>query len=201
MKRKGAFYLLILVTGLWTTTACSQDLSRSRAEHLITDSQDFKSPLNMRLLVGSFWAGPDYYNKPAWLKTLEQNGVLTYRESGRTSLFQREAFIDLTPFGKDESKTWAVLNKDFNSKGMERLSAVLYSIPVAQRRFKQVTGIRLDPGGKGATVDYEFVWVPTSEKAFKGLVNPDALSEHAKFELYDDGWRLAPKDPRPEWAR
>jgi|HubBroStandDraft_6_1064221.scaffolds.fasta_scaffold225318_2 hypothetical protein len=196
-------YLLILVAG-WVSTGCSKDISRGRAGDLIANNQDFSSPYKVKLPVGDFWWDARTIDSidSNVMKKLEQNGVLTLRRSGKYSWVYTEVVVDLTPLGRDESKAWTIAQKDFHANGapcngksafcIPPSNAVLYSAVMAQRHLKQVTGIRLDPGGKEAAAEFEFVWLPTREKVSEGIVNPDVVFRgRADFQLYDDGWRLS----------
>jgi hypothetical protein len=203
--RRGRCFVPILLVVLGIVTSCSKDLSRSQAQDLITGNEDFSRPHTIEIPVGNLWwdsrsigsiESPD-------VRALEQSGVLTFRKSGRSSWIYIEIFSELTPLGKDVSKSWTLKQKDLNPGGVPcngttsfcapPSHADLYSVAVTRRQFKRVTGIRLDSGGKEATADFEFGWSPTDDgKVLKLNFTPDRVFPgHAAFQLYDDGWRLS----------
>jgi hypothetical protein len=213
---KATSYLLLLAAGLWMTTACAngKDLSRSQAQRLIVKDQQFNSPLTTDIPIGNFWwDARDIGSIDAKVKQFEDVGVLTYRKSGRSQWVYVERSVELTPLGKEAAKGWTIKQKDFGTGGTPcrpelvgtgafcrpPSNAVLNSVVYAQRRFKEITGIRVvDLGGRLAIADFDYELVPNPMiediiKRAKGdkSVGPTEWKGHADFELYDDGWRLS----------
>ena len=106
-KSSLVYLLLLTAAGL---AGCSKDLSRSKAADLIKQHQEFSAVMELKVPVGNIWW--DWRNvndmNPAYpLKTLQDRGILTIRETGQKEGYWNKEFLaELTPHGKDLSKSW-----------------------------------------------------------------------------------------------
>src|ERR1700730_17030000 len=111
-------YVLLLTAGL---VGCSKDLSRSRAADLIKQHQEFNAAMEVKVPVGNLWW--DWRNvndmNPSYpLKTLQDRGILTLRESGqKEGYWNKEYLTELTPRGKDLSKSWVPTDEKMPNAG------------------------------------------------------------------------------------
>jgi hypothetical protein len=200
-----AFFLTLFSAGF---VGCSKDLPRSSAADLIKQRQELSAVIEVKVPVGNMWLDWRDVNDDPILKPLKDHGILTVRESGQNQgVWYKEYLFELTPGGKDLSKSW-VLTKEKVSAGnagstcwtpqtysqgepCHKPSGVIYSIVLARRKINEVSGIKMDPGGKEADVEFIWEWVPTADaKIFADRVPAGMQEGQATFQLYDDGWRI-----------
>jgi hypothetical protein len=197
--------------------ACgSKELSRSKASDLISDTERLKAYWHCKAPIGNVWwdwrmvddSNPEYP-----LKTLQDVGLITLRESGqKEGYWTREYIIELTPKGKDASNSWVRVegkmpgNSVANSRcwttfghgePCHETHGIVYDINLAQRKMLGVTGITADAGGKESIAEFEWKWsITPNGKTFGNQVGvtTDVHKGRASFRLYDDGWRIAGMD-------
>jgi hypothetical protein len=200
-------FLVLLTAGL---TGCSKDLSRSRAADLIKQHKDFGAVIDVRVPVGNVWY--DWRNVESDYKPLQDHGILTIREAGqKMGMWSKEYLLELTPRGKDLSKSWLPTkdempgagsggycwtdNSDYSKGGppCHKASGTVYSIVLARRELNEVTGITaMEAGGKMSLANFSWEWVPTTDvKDFPDRFPAGVQKGEAGFQLYDDGWRIA----------
>jgi hypothetical protein len=193
---------------------CSKTLSRSRAADLINRNTVFSKPNTARIPVGNIWwdwrnissATYVYDGDTYVLKPLIDAGLIKYRESGqKEGYWNKEYIFELTPLGKSLSSSWTT-TKDALPSGAtfmgdrcwttwgtggepcHKSQGTLYTFVIAKRKVDAVTGILTDPGGKTAVADFNWEWKKIFDRLGGGTT---VQQEHARFVLYDDGWRLA----------
>jgi hypothetical protein len=207
-KSSLVYLLLLIAAGL---AGCSKDLSRSKAADLIKQHQEFSAVMEVKVPVGNIWW--DWRNvndmNPAYpLKTLQDRGILTIRETGQKEGYWNKEFLaELTPHGKDLSKSWVQTKEKMPNAGTfmgprcwttfghgepcHESKGIVYSVVLARRKIDEVTGITADPGGKESGAEFNWEWMPTDDgKLFPDRVPAGVQKGQAAFQLYDDGWRL-----------
>lgn len=207
------FIALILILAFPAIGSCAgKALSRSQAAAVIKQVQNFSDPMGVKVPVGNIWwdwrnvddPNPDYP-----LKTLQDRGILTIRESGqKNGMWSKEYLTELTPHGKDLSKSW-ILTKEKMPNGSNGMvsrcytvagqggepchepSGAVYFFVLARRKMNEVTGIMTDPGGRQSLAEFTWEWVPTAEgKIFADRIPTGVQKGRTSFQLYDDGWRI-----------
>jgi len=205
--------LLTLVAAGATMISCtgSKDLSRARAADLIQNSAEFK-----QISVVSFGTANketicerqvdegqymnNFFKGNSLLRFLRSQGFIEFRYTSQKRVgwvsmlgthycWDHNVHLTLTEKGMSESRGW---RQDGNT----------WYIPQANREFIEVTGITKPQGrpvamGEMAEVEYTWKWVPTEfGEALQRSVPEyqiDSAKIHeglARFQLYDDGWRL-----------
>ena len=201
-----ATWVLTVTSSLLIGTGCSNDLSRSRAADLIKEHKEFTATLDEHVPVGNVWW--DWRNvNGGTLKTLQDFGILTYRESGQMSgYWSKEYLVALTPHGKELSTAWTATKEKMPSGGAvdtlcwtvfghgepcHQPNGIVYLAVLARKKITEVTGITADAGGKESAADFTWEWVPTADaNGFPGTVTSGVHKGEAAFQLYDDGWRI-----------
>jgi len=219
------FIALILILTFPVIGSCaSKALSRPQAAALIKKYETFSNAMTIKVPVGNIWwnnlnlnINPDYP-----LKALQDHGILTLRESGQGDSvgYRKEYITELTPQGKDLSKSW-ILTKEKMPNGNQYMMTSchkagsretepcheskgdVYSVVLARRKINGVTGITKDSIGTEVTAEFKWEWIPTADgkilAADKILINmfmsddripTGSRTGRASFKLYDDGWRI-----------
>lgn len=145
----------VLVISVLVFCACGRHLSRSRATARIQGSQEFDRPKTVSVRVGSALElgmfEPEY---PA----LRSLGFITVGGSYHIDgIALKNVDVSLTPKGERESHHWE----------REGQGTVYWKVPIGNRQFGEVTGIRELGGGK-ARVEFTWCWIPNK--------NGDALA-------------------------
>jgi hypothetical protein len=202
MRFRYQLIVVVLLASMGTVlTGCSKQLSRGLAGDLIQRHKEFADTSNIQVAVGRCWFDwrdiKDFYGKLAPYKPLQSTGILTIRESGKSySLWWKEYIVELTPRGQQEAKMWirtsdkpAPAGDIFRGPDSE---GTVYSIPLAEKKLVEVTGMAINQSGNEADVQFDWRWLPTPQGKPLASMAPNGETQHgeAALRLYDDGWRI-----------
>jgi hypothetical protein len=170
MKRSAL--ALAAVAAVFLCACGSKELSRSKAAQEITKAR-FKTEKVSYFEIG---LGHTYGCQGAVFESLGKAGILKTSNISSNNLGTSCDAV-LTELGSQLLKTekgWTTGNGGIR-------------MPVAHAEFGEVTGIER-PMPTIAIVEYTWHWVPNRAGIPVGDATPK--TEHAEFNLFDDGWRL-----------
>ena len=181
MRLVQCIYSLAIISQL---TGCSSGLSRSKAQNLIIkylDLHPFMGEYTIRIGSDAFLSGGDGKSNVSgtpvikdWLIEWASQGLL--RCTFKSTKYSNLVNISLT----DEGKKYVIPNHPGSQD---------VHIKFADKEFVQIVGIKLAAGNKEA--DVEYTWKFSKSTPFVGReLSSELNKEHAKFALYDDGWRI-----------
>lgn len=194
-------------------TACkSKELTRGKAEELLKKNKEFATELTVKIPIGNMWVTPENEGNAGLVgaKTLTDKGIAKMRPTGlKHRLFDQEWVITLTPTGESHAKSWTrtqekmpnierfildggCYNATYHNEACHSVNGVVYSVLVARRSLKQVTGIAVTSDNVGLTVgEFDWDWEFTPDGIlFSDRVPKGVKKGKATFQLYDDGWRI-----------
>jgi hypothetical protein len=177
--------VLMVIVPLVLLSACSRDLTRSKAMDLLKSSPDCVKPITLSLRVGGIaYAGADVSPE----KAAESLGYLKVRGPLPFSSYYTYE-VALTQKGEDAIKTLGWTLGEANPLVRAPRPQTL-TIPIASCRIVDISGILKD-GATKAKVDFTWEKVPNDNGKLFGLpIGKESGSRD--FMLYDDGWRLVP---------
>lgn len=187
----------------------TNNLSRSVAAEMIKNHSDFKSTREQDVPVGRFWYDwrdiKEYFKA---LQPLEERGLLTFGATGKKNGWWNEYFVELTPDGEKEAKSWRKTSHKSPQwnllayYGPASPGCVMYAFPVEEKRLLAITGILFGIANKSAGVEYTWSWVVTDKgKSLLGRIQSDEIQRgKTSFQLYDDGWRVVSEERFPDFA-
>mgnify|MGYP001298783656 CR=1 FL=1 len=197
-------YGFVLVICIFGIAGCSQNgIDRSSAAKLIENSAQFKAikdipsdwiPLEVSVPVDpskcSGWGAKsisDANYQQGLMRGAEELGFfeLTETESSGRGSGCTLIKITATLTDKGSSEIKDILDR-FSRSDLYRFPALTFSV-------HEISGIKLDPSGTGATVEFDVALSDGADSSYaivgKALFNhPSAYT--ARLELYDDGWRV-----------
>jgi hypothetical protein len=174
--------------------AKTNSLSRARAAELISAYPEFKSSVDIKVLVGSVWEDGMGDYSSGGRKFLADQGIITITKTGQKRYGRfTEYVIELTQQGEEAAKAWdkSIEKVDFDSLGLVSSNLTVYRVVIAEKRLIEVTGIAISDGGKSGRVEFNWKWAATSNAKLSNQIPSDAVHQsHAYLQLYDDGWRV-----------
>lgn len=185
--------LMTIVCGacLFLGACQSNQMTRTKAHDLLTAALKTASPATNEIETGYRWdntPGPDELHRE-----LVNKGLIEYEELGASERLVNHYRVTLTPLGAQ----FKVAERPF-ADYLTRRAFQSCSMRMADRIIVEVTGLRLNPSGDSAEV--EFTWKYTDVTPFGELAHllSDELNYSADrvfpasvtLSKYDDGWRL-----------
>jgi hypothetical protein len=112
-----------------------------------------------------------------YLRPLEKAGWVSLKVLSRTP-FVNSVDVELTEKGVAASHSW---KQDQFGKWL---------IPTMEQEFVEITGIT-NPEPTHAIAEYSWRWTPNQQGKDFGEKPSEIQTATARFELFDDGWRIA----------
>lgn len=158
-----AFLLLIL-------TSCSDELTRSKAEKIIIESEGFPHPRPYKLILHSQYSISTYHK-------LQEKSLLTYQMFGNN--MNRSVKVALTEQGNQYALSEPYLD----------ITAKFIDVAVGTQSFGEITGMKIISETE-AVVDFTVVFGDLTP--FGEVLNekPETFTVKATLNKYDDGWRV-----------
>lgn len=220
MKMGELVKTLLLSALVVAATGCKSNLTRNQAEKLILAKCGFTRTKEVDLFVGvsTFDSG----TPRNWDRWFQAAGLITGRATRMTMTSDGHGWqgydsyeTTLTDAGKAAVKEWQLVRHveglgtaNFSNemgRGGTRPSKYegdLYRVTVGKVRFVEVTGITTNESGGWSSAEFTWSWEPRGDYGRALLaVGEDALGlslaahkNSARFQRYDDGWRLVECD-------
>ena len=196
-----------------------KELTRSYAVELIDGSSQFQHQQTASFTTGGLcvWQTQltEMLAKPRPLKGIEIQAWVPIAAAARSAgwikidhsgvgckdglAYKSYADVLLTEEGERASKGWSERAREATfslviGKRLQRHQTFhrTWTIPISERKLLEVTGIQ-SQGPTEATAEFTWFWDGSEFGEFSQLLKGPSEMPHrssARFELYDDGWRL-----------
>jgi len=178
--------LLLTLLPVVMVSACSHQLSRSRAADLIKSDPDWKKPLTAVAKIGGVtFVGADMTLE----RKLESLGYVKVEHARRYYTWA----VETTPKGDEAIRAhgWILAptgERAFLGGPAPAPTPQTLTIPIGSLHLVDVTGIK----GDDQKATAEFKWRLDCNDISKEMGCPPEQSSQRSFTRYDSGWRLDP---------
>lgn len=193
--------IMSLTVGIVTIGCSSKELSRSEAKKIIQKEMgDGKVPGNLDsgfVISGGIpsfgaFAGVKKDIRPDDYRSMEKKGLVKLQNMGLVMLGER--FLVTFPDDIRKKYVLSTQSKDKIEMNGKTYTKDISKVLLGQSSIKEITGIRQEGKDTGAKARVEFT-IHIEVTPFGEIMLPKFMQGDipfiAKFEKYDDGWRIA----------
>lgn len=191
MKRNNFITFILVPLISLSFFACSKDLSRGKAEELISQKLNLPQPETMQFDI--LYVEGDIPWNLTHISKQEENMLNYFSNNGLITIQKIPHVTDFPgPMGGVLFKqNWKTIKAELTNEGRKYLvgqNKEKYIVKICELSFGEVTGIQTNEQYKIAEVSYTLKRGNMTPFAINVSQNP--INRTATFSLYDDGWRI-----------